>query len=192
MFKFLVFLCLFLTRPTVFLDIEFKNRSDEIVTRRILIELFDDLAPKTVKNFRTFLSEERVIDGEKRTYKESIFHRIIPNFMIQGGDIRNRNGTGAITIFGQNRFEDENLKTKHRKGCLSMANSGPDTNGSQFFITVAETPHLDGKHVVFGQVTPETYKYVEEISKVQTGWQDRPVHPVKIVNCGDFAQEKDL
>jgi len=114
---------------------------------RFEIELYSDIVPYTVKNFVSF------IKGFKGySYKKCPIHRIVPNFVIQGGDFTNGNGTGGFSIYGE-KFQDENFKVKHDSpGILSMANSGPDTNGSQFFITLAPTPHLDGSHVAFGKV----------------------------------------
>ncbi|MFZ0791469.1 MAG: peptidylprolyl isomerase [Chromatiaceae bacterium] len=136
--------------PKVALDVTIDGKPAGTLT----LELFADVVPKTAENFRALCTGEKGMgkSGKPLSYAGSPFHRIIPGFMIQGGDFTRGNGTGGESIYGE-KFADENFTLKHGgAGTLSMANSGPNTNGSQFFITVAETPWLDGKHVVFGKV----------------------------------------
>ena len=159
----------------VFLDIDADNES----LGRLEIELQTDIVPKTCENFRALCTGEKGFG-----FKGSIFHRIIPDFMLQGGDFTNHNGTGGKSIYG-NKFDDENFKLSHTKpGLLSMANAGPNTNGSQFFITTIETAWLDGKHVVFGIVTDgmDVVKSIEALGS-QGG---QPSKKVIIRDCGQL------
>jgi peptidyl-prolyl isomerase D len=172
-------------RPRVFFDVRIGNRK----AGRISLELFNDIVPKTAENFRVLCTGEKGKgnSGKPLSYKGSIFHRVIKDFMIQGGDFTAFNGTGGESIYGE-KFEDENFELKHdRPFLLSMANSGPATNGSQFFITTVSTPHLDGKHVVFGEVV-NGKSIVRKIENVKTQ-SDKPTLDVTIIDCGELTGE---
>ncbi len=149
---------------------------------KLKFELFDEDVPKTCSNFR-YLCTQGLSGKTEACYKNTIFHRVIKDFMIQGGDFTNFDGTGGISMYGK-KFEDENFDLKHNQpGLLSMANSGPNTNGSQFFVTLKETPHLDNKHVVFG-ILLEGFETLKKIENLTTNQEDKPLEEVKIINCG--------
>jgi len=158
---------------------------------RIVFSLFS-ATPRTSKNFIDLCIGQGVTRArEPRTFKGSKFHRVIKNFMIQGGDYTAGNGTGGESIYGPT-FEDEKFKFKHDgPGILSMANAGANTNGSQFFICTVATPHLNGKHVVFGKVK-EGMDVVKAIENQPVGPNDKPVSPCIIRDCGGkiFAKEE--
>ncbi|CAL8101693.1 unnamed protein product [Orchesella dallaii] len=165
-------------------QVYFKVRLGQQDLGRIVIGLFGEVVPRTVANFKQLCTTG---DAQGRTYRNSEFHRVIKNFMIQGGDIVNGDGTGSTSIYG-GRFEDENFILKHTSpGILSMANSGPNTNGCQFFITTVKTSWLDGKHVVFGKVTEGFDDAVKTVESTETRKpSDRPVENAVVYECGEL------
>ena len=171
-----------MTNPRVFFDVSIAGKAPS----RIIFELFANVVPKTAENFRCLCTGEKGLgaSGKPLHYKGSGFHRIIPDFMCQGGDFTRHNGTGGESIYGM-KFDDENFKLRHEKPfLLSMANSGPRTNGSQFFITTVACPWLDGRHVVFGQVIEGSHivKAMEAIG----GADGTPSKKISIVDCGQL------
>lgn len=166
--------------PIVFFDISIGGQP----IGRIKMELFADVTPRTAENFRQFCTGEMKVKGEPQGYKGSVFHRVSKDFMIQGGDFLKADGTGKRSIYGET-FEDENFDLEHTgPGLLAMANSGPGTNGCQFYITCAPCDWLNGKHVVFGRVI-EGMKVVRAIENVPVV-NMKPKLTVSIAECGEL------
>eukprot|EP00123_Amoebidium_parasiticum_P013729 comp22119_c0_seq2/m.32332 comp22119_c0_seq2/g.32332 ORF comp22119_c0_seq2/g.32332 comp22119_c0_seq2/m.32332 type:complete len:199 (-) comp22119_c0_seq2:320-916(-) len=166
-----------MANPKVFFDMTVGGAP----AGRVVMELRADVVPKTAENFRALCTGEKGFG-----FKNSTFHRVIPQFMCQGGDFTNHNGTGGKSIYGK-RFDDENFLLKHdAEGLLSMANAGPNTNGSQFFITTVVTPWLDGRHVVFGKVVEgmDVVKAIERLGSRNGVTQKRIV----VEDCGELTQ----
>lgn len=161
--------------PKVYFDITIGGKQ----AGRVTMELRSDVVPKTAENFRLLCTGEKGFG-----FKGSKFHRIIPKFMCQGGDFTRGDGTGGKSVYGE-KFQDENFTLKHTgEGILSMANAGPNTNGSQFFICTAMTTWLDGKHVVFGKVV-DGLEVVRQMESVGSD-SGKTSAPVVIANCGQL------
>jgi len=174
-----------ITNPRTFFDVEIDGKK----IGRIVFQVYADVVPRTAENFRALCTGEKglsKISGLRLHYKGCPFHRIIKNFMIQGGDFQHKNGTGGESIYGI-KFNDENFTHKHTtSGMLSMANAGPNTNRSQFFITTGPAPHLDGKHVVFGRVV-NGMDVLEILNNILTDANDTPFAKAIIANCGELV-----
>ncbi|XP_052749519.1 peptidyl-prolyl cis-trans isomerase 8 isoform X1 [Galleria mellonella] len=170
----------------VFMDISIGG----LPSGRIVFELFNDVAPKTAENFRALCAGDAgvgKVTGKPLTYKGMVFHRVVKDFMIQGGDFTNANGTGGESIYG-GTFEDETFELKHDQPyLLSMANRGKDTNGSQFFITTQPAPHLDNVHVVFGHVVGGA-ALVRQLEALPVDRNARPLQDVTVANCGQLVR----
>ncbi|CEP01227.1 Peptidyl-prolyl cis-trans isomerase [Plasmodiophora brassicae] len=167
--------------PVVFFDITIGSHE----AGRIVMELYANQVPRTCENFRQFCTGEFKRTGVPQGYKGCPFHRIIKDFMIQGGDFVAGDGSGCTSIYGD-KFADESFGGRHDSPfLLSMANSGPNSNGCQFFILTQPSPWLDNKHVVFGKVI-DGFLTVRKIENVPTGKSNQPTVPVVVSQCGQM------
>ena len=159
---------------------------------RFVFGLYGETVPRTVENFvRLCVGDKTDAQGRRLAYGGSPFHRVIKGFMIQGGDFTAGNGTGGLSIYETGKFKDENFRVRHtRRGLLSMANAGPGTNGSQFFVTAAATPWLDGRHVVFGEVL-QGLELLGTIEGQATDRSDRPLKPVVVTRAGALDDDDE-
>jgi peptidylprolyl isomerase len=172
-----------MSRPQVFFDVTIGGQA----AGRVIVSLFSDVCPKTAENFRALCTGEKGVgkSGKPLHFKGSSFHRVISEFMAQGGDFTAGNGTGGESIYGM-KFADENFTAKHTKrGDLSMANAGPNTNGSQFFLTFIPCSWLDGKHCVFGEVV-DGFEVLDALESVGSA-SGATKSPCKIADCGQLS-----
>ena len=176
----------------VFMDIGLDSK----LIGRLIIKLYWDDLPRTSNNFFSLCTGEQNYasgpnKGKPLTYKGCIFHRLIKGFMLQGGDFTKGNGQGGLSIYGD-KFEDEDFKYKHTKrGLLSMANAGPNTNGSQFFITFGKCEWIDGKHVVFGEII-EGLEMLDSLESIKVNQADRPSKIIRVIDCGEAPLEYQI
>eukprot|EP01063_Lacrimia_lanifica_P041869 TRINITY_DN9860_c0_g1_i1.p1 TRINITY_DN9860_c0_g1~~TRINITY_DN9860_c0_g1_i1.p1 ORF type:complete len:209 (+),score=62.32 TRINITY_DN9860_c0_g1_i1:82-708(+) len=173
-------------RPKCYLDIGIGH----IKAGRLVFEIRKDIAPLAGENFRALCTGElgRDVDGNLMHFRGCCFHRLIKQFVIQGGDFTHGNGAGGVSIYGKH-FKDENFTMKHdARGVISMANSGPNTNNSQFFICLSKLSWLDGKHVAFGRLV-EGEAVLQQVEVVMTQHNDLPVTPILISDCGQLPDD---
>lgn len=176
------------TLPRAYLDVAVGDAAPE----RLVFALYSDTVPRTAENFRQLCAGEHAgttFRGRPFHYKGSVLHRMIPGLMIQGGDFENCNGTGGESVYGR-RFADESFADRHsRRGLLAMANDGPNTNGSNFFVSFAPAEHLDKHHVVFGEVV-EGLEFLDQLEKLPTDAECRPLSDCVVVDCGELKADR--